>query len=166
VSKLAPSLTIAQVDYADPADGEALIALLDAYARDPMGGGHGLSDETRRTLLGELAQVPGAFSLLARVDGEPAGLANCFTGFSTFAAAPLINIHDVAVLAEYRGKGLGKALMQAIEAQAKARGACKITLEVLSGNDTAKALYAQLGYGDYQLDPETGHALFWQKTLT
>ena len=153
-------------DCADPADGEALIALLDAYAQDPMGGGEPLAATTRRDLLARLADVPGAFSLIARVDDEPAGLANCFTGFSTFAAAPLINVHDVVVLSEYRGKGVGKALMQAIETEAKERKACKITLEVLSGNATAKALYAQCGFGDYQLDPEAGHAQFWQKTLT
>lgn len=162
---LAPPLTITQADYSDPVDGAVLLALLDGYARDPMGGGKPLSAGTRRDLLTKLSQVPGAFSLIARVEGEPAGLANCFTGFSTFAAAPLINIHDVAVLSTYRGKGVGKALMLAVEAEAQARGACKITLEVLSGNTNAKALYAQLGYGDYELDPEMGNALFWQKTL-
>ena len=51
------------------------------------------------------------------------------------------------------------------EAEARRRGACKVTLEVLSGNARAKALYVALDYNDYQLDPEAGHALFWQKKL-
>ena len=34
----------------------------------------------------------------------------------------------------------------------------------LIGNP-ARHLYAREGYGDYQLDPDTGHALFWQKRL-
>jgi ribosomal protein S18 acetylase RimI-like enzyme len=93
------------------------------------------------------------------------GLANCFTGFSTFIAKPLINLHDMTVAATHRGQGIGKALLGAVEAEARRRGACKITLEVLSGNARAKALYASQGYSDYQLDPESGHALFWQKRL-
>ncbi|MFD2134931.1 GNAT family N-acetyltransferase [Novosphingobium resinovorum] len=140
--------------------------MLDVYARDPMGGGEPLSDDVRERLVPALAQVPGAFVLLARIDGEAVGIANCFTGFSTFAARPLVNIHDIAVAPGHRGKGIARALFAAIEVEARTRGACKITLEVLSGNQRAKELYASLGYGDYQLDPETGHALFWQKRLS
>ena len=160
-----PALTIDLADYADPRDAADVVALLDAYARDPMGGGAPLADDVKARLPGDLAGNPHAFSLLARIDDEAVGLANCFMGYSTFAAAPLVNIHDLAVLPETRGRGIGKALLQAVEAEALKRGACKITLEVLSGNP-ARHLYAREGYGDYQLDPATGHALFWQKRLT
>lgn len=159
------ALTIALADHADPRDAADVVALLDAYARDPMGGGEPLSDAVKARLPGDQAANPQAFSLLARLDGEAVGLANCFMGYSTFAAAPLVNIHDLAVLPETRGKGIGKALIAAIEAEALKRGACKVTLEVLSGNP-ARRLYAACGYGDYHLDPATGHALFWQKRLT
>ena len=159
------ALAISLADYASAEDAAAVVDLLDAYARDPMGGSEPLSDHARATLVEGLASMPGAFSLIAREDGAPVGLANCFTGFSTFAAAPLVNIHDIAVLPGHRGKGIGKALMQAVEDEARRRGACKVTLEVLSGNTNARALYARLGYGDYQLDPESGNALFWQKRL-
>lgn len=162
----APSLKIAKADFADPADAAAIVAMLDVYACDPMGGGEPLSDDVRERLMPALAQVPGAFVLLARLDGEAVGIANCFTGFSTFAARPLVNIHDIAVAPGHRGKGIARALFAAIEAEAHARGACKVTLEVLSGNERAKELYRSLGYGDYQLDPEAGHALFWQKRLS
>lgn len=166
MSLAAPTLTVSLADYGDPADAAALVALLDAYARDPMGGGEPLSQETRDTLVDALTSIPGAFSLIARLDDVHVGLANCFTGFSTFAAAPLVNIHDMAVLPGHRGTGIGKALMAAVEAEALKRGACKITLEVLTGNETANALYAKCGYGDYELDPAAGNALFWQKKLT
>jgi GNAT superfamily N-acetyltransferase len=152
-------------DYTDPRDAGAVVALLDAYARDPMGGGAPLADDVKARLPGDLAVNPHAFSLLARIDDDAVGLANCFMGYSTFAAAPLVNIHDLAVLPGHRGTGIGKALMAAIEGEALKRGACKVTLEVLSGNP-ARHLYAACGYGDYQLDPATGHALFWQKRLT
>lgn len=166
MSSLAPSLTVLSADYADPSDGATIVALLDAYARDPMGGGEPLPERTRVGLVAGLAATPGAFSLIARIDGEPVGLANCFMGYSTFAASPLVNIHDMVVLPGHRGAGIGRALMAAIEAEALKRGACKITLEVLSGNETAKGLYRSCGYGDYELDPVQGHALFWQKKLT
>lgn len=159
-------ITVAKADFADPADAAAIVAMLDVYACDPMGGATPLSDDVRERLVPALAQVPGAFVLLARVDGEAVGIANCFTGFSTFAARPLVNIHDMAVAPAHRGKGVARALFVAIEAEARAIGACKVTLEVLSGNHRAKELYASLGYGDFQLDPEAGHALFWQKRLT
>ena len=159
------ALTIDRADYADPRDAGDVVALLDAYARDPMGGGAPLGDAVKARLIGDLAANPQAFSLLARVDDQAVGLANCFMGYSTFAAAPLINIHDLAVLPGHRGAGIGKALLVSVEAEALKRGACKITLEVLSGNP-ARHLYARQGYGDYQLDPAAGHALFWQKRLT
>jgi GNAT superfamily N-acetyltransferase len=162
---LSLALTITLADYRDPRDAADAVALLDAYARDPMGGGEPLSDTVKERLPGDLAANPQAFSLLARLDDKAVGLANCFMGYSTFAAAPLVNIHDLAVLPETRGRGVGRALLAAVEAEALKRGACKITLEVLSGNP-ARHLYAREGFGDYQLDPATGHALFWQKRLT
>jgi GNAT superfamily N-acetyltransferase len=162
---LAPALTIALADYRNARDAAEVVALLDAYARDSMGGGEPLADAVKARLTDDLAANPQAFSLLARLDDHAVGLANCFMGYSTFAAAPLVNIHDLAVLPETRGKGVGKAMLAAVEAEALKRGACKITLEVLSGNP-ARHLYAREGYGDYQLDPATGQALFWQKRLT
>ncbi|MCL9998986.1 MAG: GNAT family N-acetyltransferase [Erythrobacter sp.] len=161
---LAPALTITLADYRDARDAADVVALLDAYARDPMGGGEPLRDDVRARLASDLAANRQAFSLIAREGERAVGLANCFMGYSTFAAAPLVNIHDLAVLPETRGRGVGKALLAAVEAEALKRGACKITLEVLSGNP-ARHLYAREGYGDYQLDPATGHALFWQKRL-
>ena len=166
---LAPTVT-AQVavrlaDYTDAADAARVVALLDSYANDPMGGGQGLTDNVRARLVPGLAAHPGAFSLLAFAGEEAVGLANCITGFSTFAARPLVNIHDMAVLPGQRGRGVGRALMLAVETEAKTRGACKVTLEVLSGNAPAKGLYAALGYGDYALDPQSGTALFWEKKL-
>lgn len=161
----APTLTVALADYADPADASALADLLDAYARDPMGGAAPLSTHARANFVAGLAATGHAFSLLARVDGRAVGLANCLMGYSTFAAAPLVNIHDMAVLPGQRGHGIGRALMQGVEAEALKRGASKITLEVLSGNTAAKHLYAACGFGDYQLDPAAGNALFWQKRL-
>lgn len=166
MASAAPALTIAIADYRDRRDGADLVALLDAYSRDPMGAGAPLDDTVRAELPQRLAEVPGAFSLIAREGDDAIGLANCFTGFSTFAAKPLVNIHDLAVVPAHRGKGIGRRLMDAVEAEARRRGACKVTLEVLSGNRTARALYEACGFAGYALDPEAGTAQFWEKRLT
>lgn len=158
-------LDVTLADYDDPADAIAVVALLDEYARDPMGGGEPLSVQARDRLIPGLKNTPGAFSVIARADGVAVGLANCFAGFSTFAGAPVVNIHDMIVTAAQRGRRVGRAMFAVIEAVARERGAAKVTLEVLEGNEGARALYASLGYGDYALDPEYGRAMFWQKRL-
>ncbi len=156
---------VIQADYANPTHSAALVMLLDAYAQDPMGGSHGLSDFAKANLVPALAQRPQAFSVLAFVDHQPAGLVNCIEGFSTFACRPLVNVHDVAVLSPFRGQGIAEKMLALAETQARERGACKLTLEVLSGNAGAARLYERIGFAAYQLDPAMGQARFMQKLL-
>jgi ribosomal protein S18 acetylase RimI-like enzyme len=158
-------IEIFQADYANLVHKSALVELLDGYARDPMGGGAPLSADVRTRLVPALDAMPTAFSLLALVGDAPAGLANCFVGFSTFAARPLVNIHDIFVSPRHRGRGVARKLFAAIEAIARRKGCCKLTLEVLSGNRSAIALYDSLGFEDYALDPAQGAALFREKKL-
>jgi GNAT superfamily N-acetyltransferase len=158
-------IEIVRVRYADPVHAVALVGLLDAYARDPAGGGEPLSDFARDNLVSQLAARPFVFSVLALDGGIPVGLVNAIEGFSTFACRPLINVHDVVVLPSHRGKGIAARLFAAVEAIARERGACKLTLEVLSGNKHARRLYEKLGFDDYRLNPAMGHAQFMQKWL-
>lgn len=158
-------ITIKQIDYKSPQEAADLQLLLNSYAQDPMGGGEPLDPEKLSQLPERLANFPTAFTLIAYVDSKPAGLANCFFCFSTFAAQPLVNIHDFAVQPEFRGMGLSRKLMEAIETIAQNKGCCKITLEVLSENHVAMAAYKRFGFGGYELTPEVGQAVFWQKKL-
>ena len=163
------SLHICRADYANPAHAEALVSLLDAYATDPMGGGHPLSEFARANLVPALAARPQAFSVLAfgGADGAlPVGLVNCIEGFSTFACRPLVNVHDVAVLPHYRGQRVAEKMLALVEEIGRARGACKLTLEVLPGNAGAIKLYTRVGFASYQLEPAMGQAQFLQKWLT
>ena len=156
---------IVDADYRDPKHAEHLVALLDAYACDPMGGAQPLADDVKQRLPVDLAGRPDAFSVLAYIDGEPAGLVNCFEGYSTFKAKPLINIHDVVVLPGFRGQRLAHRMLERVEAIARKRGCSKLTLEVLSGNAVAQGVYQRFGFEGYELDAQTGQALFWQKPL-
>jgi len=161
----AMSIGIVQVDYENAEQAAVLIDLLDAYSRDPMGGGEELNEVVKRRLPKALVSFPGALSLLAYMDGVAVGLCNAFEGFSTFYAQPLINIHDLYVRPEYRGQGVAGRLLLEVERIARERGCCKMTLEVLEGNTPAQKSYRHLGFAPYRLDPALGTALFWQKIL-
>jgi GNAT superfamily N-acetyltransferase len=158
-------IEIIEADYGLPAHGTAIVQLMDAYACDPMGGGKGLSDYAKANLVAALAERAIARSVLAFVDREAVGLINCFEGFSTFACAPLLNIHDVVVLPDFRGRGLSKLMFAKVEAMARAMGCCKLTLEVLAENAVAQGAYRTCGFAGFELDPAMGQALFWEKKL-
>ena len=159
------NLQIVAVDLENPAISSPWLDLLEHYARDPMGGGEGLSSYAKVNLVRELRDLPTFHSALA-FDGELAvGLINCFTGFSTFAAKPLLNIHDVVTRAECRRQGIAQALLQWAEARARQLGCCKLTLEVLANNTQAMAAYERAGYAPYMLDQAAGQALLMQKYL-
>lgn len=143
-------------DYDDPKHGDDIAAILGRYARDPMGQGKDLSPNILIDVVAGMKQA-GGFSVLAYHDGQAVGLSNCFWGYSTFKAAPLINIHDVAVDSAMRGMGIGAKLLDKIEQIAAEKGACKVTLEVSADNEPAKGLYQKLGYG--------GQQYFWTKEL-
>ncbi|MGI9134236.1 MAG: GNAT family N-acetyltransferase, partial [Rhodoferax sp.] len=140
------ALRICRADYGNSAHARALVYALDAYARDPMGGSQPLSQFARDHLVQSLAALPQAFSVLAFYGSDEnnldqvAGLVNCLEGFSTFACRPLVNVHDLAVLPTYRGRGVGAGMLALVEQLALERGACKLTLEVLQGNAAAMRL--------------------------
>ena len=160
-----PGLQVRRADYSAAADRAALIGLLDAYAQDRMGGGEALPADVRARLCDDLARHPLAVSFIAWLGDQPVGLANCFEGYSTFKARPLLNVHDMVVHPAHRGRGIGQALLAACEAHARERGCCKLTLEVLSGNQRAMRSYAHFGFAPYVLDPREGQALLMQKWL-
>ena len=152
-------------DLSLPSHGEAIIYLLNEYAKDEMGGGTELSIFVKNNLVSELKKRQEVYIILAFVDRHPAGLVNCFEGFSTFACKPLLNIHDVFVIAEYRGRGISKKMLNKAEEIALVLGCCKLTLEVLEGNTIAQTAYKSCGYSGYELNPKMGRAMFWQKKL-
>ena len=88
-----------------------------------------------------------------------------FVGFSTFAASPLINIHDLHVEPEWRRQGVARLLLEAVEARARELGCSKLTLEVQEHNRAALALYARAGFTDGRYEPAAGAVLFREKKL-
>jgi ribosomal protein S18 acetylase RimI-like enzyme len=153
-------MRILLADLANPDHQQAIVELLDMYCRDAFGDGQPLGDRARQNLIPGLIEHGGARVLLA-YDGElPVGVAICLKGFSSFRGGPLLNIHDLAVAPAYRGRGVGRALLQGIEREARQFGGCKLTLEVRSDNARAQALYERSGFHASQ--PPTW---FWSKEL-
>ena len=105
---------IREAEWQSPTDCSSVLKLIDAYALEPIEGGQPLPDFTRENLIAGLQSVSGAFVLLACIDSEAVGIAVCFRGFSTFAARPLINLHDLAVLPQFRRRGIGGRLLEAV----------------------------------------------------
>ncbi|WP_330202957.1 GNAT family N-acetyltransferase [Cyanobacterium sp. Dongsha4] len=158
-------IKVIDADLNIPAHREAVVELMNTYALDYMGGGEELSDFVKNNLANELARRKYIYTVLAFVNDNPAGLIIAIEGFSTFACKPLLNIHDVVVASAYRRRGICKLLLQRIEDIALKLGCCKLTLEVLEGNQVAQAVYKSFGFDGYQLNPDMGRALFWQKKL-
>lgn len=143
------SITIIEADLENETHAEHILFLTNAYSLDIMGGGKPLPTFVQENMIRGLREVPNALVFIAYEDKEPIGVANCFIGYSTFYAKKLINIHDLGVVPEARGKGVGKALIDAVSQKAKELDCCKVTLEVLE-NNPARRLYEREGfeYGD------------------
>jgi GNAT superfamily N-acetyltransferase len=144
---------------------EAIVTLTAAYALDAMGNGAPLPTETLARLLPGLKSQPTTLVFLAYVDSHAVGIATCFGGFSTFVAKPLINVHDLAVLPEYRGRGIGKQLLRRVEQKARETGCCKVTLEVQENNRCARHVYEECGFTQAVYGDTTGGSLFYTKRL-
>ena len=76
---------------------------------------------------------------------EPVGFALFFTSYSTFKTRPCLHLEDLYVRPAARGRGHGKALLQAVAARAVARGCARVEWVVLDWNAPAIAFYESLG---------------------
>jgi GNAT superfamily N-acetyltransferase len=160
-----PTIVVVPADLANSAHQQAILRLTNEYACDPMGNGHPLPDEVLQNLITGLKEHPTTLIFVAYIDEKPVGIATCFVGFSTFAAKPLINVHDLAVTSEYRGCGVGRALLMAVEEEARRRDCAKLTLEVQENNQPARGLYESVGFAQAVYGAKTGGSLFYSKPL-
>ena len=158
-------IRVVEADLKLPAHQKAVLAMIDVYARDPLGETKPLDPDVRARLIPGLQNHPTTVVFLAFHGDQAVGAAVCFIGFSTFAAKPLINIHDFVVLSALRGKGVGRSLLEAIEGKARELGCCKLTLEVMDNNHRALRIYEAAGFARYALQKGSGTAIFMSKPL-
>jgi ribosomal protein S18 acetylase RimI-like enzyme len=159
------AVEIIEADLHETENQQAVVRLLDAYSMDPMANGKPLSKAVRRALIPGLMAHPTTLIFLAFQQASAIGIAVCFFGFSTFAARRLINVHDLAVLAPYRGQSVGRQLLNTVEQKARQTGCCKLTLEVQEKNVIAMRLYESIGFRQLKYAKDAGGALYLAKTL-
>jgi GNAT superfamily N-acetyltransferase len=83
--------------------------------------------------------------LIADCDGQPAGFAFYFFNYSTWVGRPGIYVEDLFVHPEFRGLGIGKALLKAVAAIALENGCQRMQWEVLDWNTPAIDFYRAMG---------------------
>jgi len=88
---------------------------------------------------------PYAETLIAEVNGEPAGFALFFHNFSTFLAQPGIYLEDLFVKPEQRSHGVGRALLERLAQIAVQRDCGRLEWAVLDWNEDAIRFYQRLG---------------------
>jgi GNAT superfamily N-acetyltransferase len=112
-----------------------------------------------QTLFGDR---PAAEVLLAEEGGRAVGFALFFQNYSTFLARPGIYLEDLFVEPALRGRGIGKALLQAVARLAVERGCGRFEWAVLDWNVPAIGFYESLGarpMNDWTVMRVTGEAL-------
>ena len=90
--------------------------------------------------IGELLASPGVAGCFVQEDGHDVGVA------LVRVVADEAELLTIAVAAQHRRLGAGRALLQAMVDHARSAGAKSLFLEVEEGNQPALALYAQLGF--------------------
>ena len=99
-------------------------------------------DLLRHSLFGEQRM---AEALLGYLEDDPAGFALFFHTFSTFLGRPGIYLEDLYVRPEFRGAGVGRALLVHLAKLARERGCGRLEWSVLDWNEAAIGFYRGIG---------------------
>lgn len=83
--------------------------------------------------------------LLAQYDGKPVGFALFFHNFSTFLGRAGVYLEDLFVRPEYRGKGIGKAMLKQLARIAVERGCGRLEWSCLDWNRPSIDFYLSMG---------------------
>jgi ribosomal protein S18 acetylase RimI-like enzyme len=147
-----------RIRAAVPADVEALLSLMQAlYLED---GTKPLETAAARRALEELLATPQLGRVWVAADGEQAGVGSgadasgpvayvaLTFGFSLEWHGRDAFIDELYVAPRWRGQGVGRALLDLAEREARAMGVRAIHLEVEPGNARARAVYERAGYED------------------
>jgi GNAT superfamily N-acetyltransferase len=92
-----------------------------------------------------LGRTPSAEAAIAYAGADAVGFAVWFYNFSTFVGRPGLYLEDLFVLQEWRGRGIGRALMGHLARLAVARGCGRMEWAVLDWNEPAIGFYHSIG---------------------
>ncbi|MGA3262979.1 MAG: GNAT family N-acetyltransferase [Terracidiphilus sp.] len=129
---------------ATPADVPQILAFIRAlatYERAP----HAVTATDAGLLRDGFGPSPYYFCLIAEHDGPAAGFALYFFSYSTWLGQPGLYLEDLFVQPEFRGLGIGKALLERVAAIAVEKGCTRLQWEVLDWNTPAIEFYRAMG---------------------
>jgi RimJ/RimL family protein N-acetyltransferase len=84
--------------------------------------------------------------LVAVVDGELAGYIRLNRATRFQSSDHVLTVNGIAVDPAHQGRGVGRVLIDAAIAEARRRGARRLTLRVFSPNERARRLYESAGF--------------------
>jgi GNAT superfamily N-acetyltransferase len=133
------------VRQAEKGDSATILRLLRQLARfEGAPDGVRLTEEAiRRDAFGERPRFE---ALLAEADNHACGLLIFFLAYSSWSGAPTLMVHDLFVEADFRRSGAGRALLAAVARLSESRGCCRMDVNVLAWNESARRFYAALGF--------------------
>jgi ribosomal protein S18 acetylase RimI-like enzyme len=97
-------------------------------------------------LLPQGVETPDVLLLLVETPGAAGPIGHLWLSISREATPPTGFIYDVFLAEPYRGQGLGRQAMQALEERAREMGLARLSLHVFADNAPARGLYQALGY--------------------
>lgn len=133
------------IRFAEAADVDTILALIQELAdfeREP-----DAVKTTREDLLRDGFGEQVRFEcFLAEREGETLGFLLFFPTYSTWTGRLGIHLEDLYVRPDFRGQGVGKALLARSAALLRERGGVRLELNVLDWNTSAAEVYAHLGF--------------------
>jgi GNAT superfamily N-acetyltransferase len=146
----ATAVTVRDADRTDPADRAFalhLVPRLRAFGPPPLRSPEQMDAAEHRAMERAFDAPPeGSHLLLAEAGGERLGVAYVETATDYFTGERHGHLSIIAVSESGEGRGAGRALMDAVDAWAAARGYRFVTLNVFAGNARAARLYERSGY--------------------
>ncbi len=132
-----------EITPAQPADVGLILELVQEladYEKEP-DAARATPDQIHQGLFGE---KPAAECVIARFQGEPAGLALWFQNFSTWTGRPGLWLEDLFVRPAFRRQGIGRQLLRYLANIAQERGLSRLEWSVLDWNQLAVDFYLSL----------------------
>ncbi|MBI9097587.1 MAG: GNAT family N-acetyltransferase [Spirochaetaceae bacterium] len=154
-------ISIVEAEFSNSDHINDLLFVLESYKTCDMGDGIPYTEAEKARLTTQFIVHPNVMAFLIYKGGKIAGGSVCFKAFSTFSTANVINIHDLCIVDEFRGQGLGRALTEYIVQKGRELLCSRITLEVREDNGIAKSLYRKFNFEDM-----TPKMHFWRRKLT
>lgn len=138
------NLTDVRIERATARDVPAILSLIKALAEYERMAGDVVADEAlvQASLFGP---APSAEGVIARAGEEPVGFAVWFHNYSTFLSRRGLYLEDLFVVPEWRGRGIGRALLVYLAQVAVERNCGRMEWSVLNWNEPAIRFYRSLG---------------------